>query len=221
MQHNEFKIGETFWCSGRQWRCTDIGTRTVIAMRIDSVDVGSTNPELCRTLNRAQAEAEGWFNGPPYAGVEGVFDEDYMPACSLEPDLRDDAPIVTEPDDADGEAVDAAALRMARVSAVREQASSGGLRFEAYLPSDQAGWLLDLIESGTFTDPSEAVFVMLGEQRDLEPHADLREELLNRCCQAALDDPCPRIPHEEVGAWLKRRMETPRQKPAVWPKDAP
>jgi hypothetical protein len=45
--------------------------------------------------------------------------------------------------------------------------------------------------------------------------------LLNRCCQAALDDPCPRIPHEEVGAWLKRRMETPRQKPAVWPKDAP
>jgi hypothetical protein len=221
MQHDEFRIGETFWCSGRQWRCTDIGTRTVTAIRIDRVDVGSTDPELRRTLNRAQAEAEGWFNGPPYAGVEVVFDEDYMPACSPEPDLHDDALSVSEPNNPDGEAADAAALRMARVSAVREQASSGGLRFEAYLPSDLAGWLLDLIESGTFTDPSEAVFVMLGEQRDLEPHADLREELLNRCCQASLDDPRPRIPHEEVKAWLDKKFAEPRPQPAVWPKDRP
>lgn len=86
MKHSEFVIGGEFWCSGRQWRCTDIGTRTIIAIRIDSVDVGSNRPELCRTLTRAEAEHEGWFNGPPYAGLESVFDEDYMPACSLEPD---------------------------------------------------------------------------------------------------------------------------------------
>ncbi len=76
----------TFRCSGRQWRCTDIGTRTVIAMRIDSLAVGSNTPELRRTLSRGEAEAEGWFNGPPYACAEVVFDEDFLPACSLDPD---------------------------------------------------------------------------------------------------------------------------------------
>ena len=86
MQLSEFTIGGTFWCSERQWRCTDLGTRTVIAIRIDSVEVYSPNPALHRTLNQAEAEADGWFNGPPYAVAESVFDEDDLPACSLEPD---------------------------------------------------------------------------------------------------------------------------------------
>jgi hypothetical protein len=88
MKHSEFVIGEAFWCSERQWRCTDIGTRTIIAMRIDQVDVGSNKPELRRTLNYAEAAAEGWFNGPPYACAEVVFDEDYMTGCTLKPDLE-------------------------------------------------------------------------------------------------------------------------------------
>jgi hypothetical protein len=82
MQLSEFTISGTFWCSGRQRRCTDIGTRTAIAIRIDIVDVGGANPELQRTLSQAEAEADGGFNGPPYAVAEVVFDEDDMPACS-------------------------------------------------------------------------------------------------------------------------------------------
>ena len=31
--------GALFWCGGHQWRCTDLGTRTVIAIRIDGIDV--------------------------------------------------------------------------------------------------------------------------------------------------------------------------------------
>lgn len=85
MRHSDFTIGSTFWCGDRQWRCTDIGTRTIIAIRIDSVDVVSTSPDLHRTLNQAQAEAEGCFNGPPYAVAETVFDENDLPACSPEP----------------------------------------------------------------------------------------------------------------------------------------
>jgi len=81
--------------------------------------------------------------------------------------------------------------RIAQAKALRQQAGKGGLRFEAYLPPDLAEWLLDLIERGVFADPSEAVFVILGEHRDLEPHADLRRELLSRSCQAAIDDPPP------------------------------
>ena len=86
MRHSEFKIGETFWCGGRQWRCTDIGTRTIVAIRVDRVEVGSDMPERRRILSRAEAEAEGWFNGPPYAVAESVFDEYDMEACSPEPE---------------------------------------------------------------------------------------------------------------------------------------
>lgn len=81
---SEFAVGKTFWCSERQWRCTDIGRRVVVAIRIDSVEVGSTVTELRRTLSGANAEVEGWFNGPPYAVSETVFDEYSLPACSVE-----------------------------------------------------------------------------------------------------------------------------------------
>ncbi len=86
MRYADFRIGEEFWCGGRQWRCTDIGTRTIVAIRIDRVEVGSSAPERRRILSRAEAEAKGWFNGPPYAVAESVFDEDDIEACSPEPE---------------------------------------------------------------------------------------------------------------------------------------
>ncbi|MBV8492071.1 MAG: hypothetical protein JO162_01175 [Alphaproteobacteria bacterium] len=84
MQHSEFKIGGTFRCDGRLWRCTDIGTRTIVAIRIDRVEVGGS-PALRRTLSGAEAEAEGWFRGPPYAVVESVLDENDIESCSPGP----------------------------------------------------------------------------------------------------------------------------------------
>jgi hypothetical protein len=95
MQHGDFRIGETFWCGGRRWRCTDIGTRIIIAICLDRVDVGSPSPERRRTLGHVEAEAEGWFNGPPYAVAEHVFDEDGIEGCSLVP--ADDTPSAAEP----------------------------------------------------------------------------------------------------------------------------
>jgi hypothetical protein len=70
MNHSDFSLGGTFWCSGRVWLCTDIGTRTVVAIRIDSVDVAGSIPDWCRTLSHSGAESEGWFKGPPYAVAE-------------------------------------------------------------------------------------------------------------------------------------------------------
>ena len=64
MDLSQFKIGETFWMSGSQWRCTDIGTRTVCAIKLDDRD-----PE--------------WFRGPPYAVVEHCLDENDLEACSF------------------------------------------------------------------------------------------------------------------------------------------
>jgi hypothetical protein len=61
-------------------------TRTIVALRVDRVEVGSEPPERRRTLSRAEAEAEGWFNGPPYAVAESVFDEYDLEGCSPKPE---------------------------------------------------------------------------------------------------------------------------------------
>jgi hypothetical protein len=54
--HNEFEIGATFWCDGNLWRCTDIGTRVIVTIRLDRVEVGTATPELRRTPGNAEAQ---------------------------------------------------------------------------------------------------------------------------------------------------------------------
>ena len=80
MQHADFKVGMNFLCGDRLWRCTDIGTRVITAIRIDAVHLSGGE-----TLNQSQAEAAGWFNGPPYAVAEVVFDEYDLEGCSPAP----------------------------------------------------------------------------------------------------------------------------------------
>lgn len=63
MQHLDFHIGIEFECGGRRWRCTDIGTRTVIAIPLE------------------HPEDPSWYNGSPYAVTETVFDEDDLGGC--------------------------------------------------------------------------------------------------------------------------------------------
>jgi Arc/MetJ-type ribon-helix-helix transcriptional regulator len=105
---------------------------------------------------------------------------------------------------------------MAQAKALRQQAAEGGLRFEAYLPPTLATWLLDQIERGIFRDPSEAVFVFLGEAEELEPHTDLRKELLRRRLDAAINDPRPGIPAEQVFDELRKKLASPLPEPAAW-----
>lgn len=64
MELNDFKIGHDFWMSGKQYRCTDIGTRIIAAIHLD--------PTL----------TPDWFRGPTYAVVEYVIDEDDFGACT-------------------------------------------------------------------------------------------------------------------------------------------
>lgn len=101
---------------------------------------------------------------------------------------------------------------------LRNQVAEGGLKFEAYLPPSLALWLLDRIEQGQFLDPSEAVFVILGEHEELEPHADLRREMFKRRIQAAADDPRPGISGEEIKAELREKRKAPLHEPATWEK---
>ena len=65
MQHSDFEIGKIFLCGGNRWCCTDIGSRTIAAIRLDHDD----DPT--------------WYRGPPYAVAESVFDENDFEGCEL------------------------------------------------------------------------------------------------------------------------------------------
>ncbi len=64
MKKEDFKIGQEFFTDTGKWRCTDIGTRTIVAIKLDKDD-------------------KSWYNGPPYAVAEEVFDEYDFEGCDL------------------------------------------------------------------------------------------------------------------------------------------
>ena len=66
MTRNEFQIGLEFYTDSGKWRCTDIGTRVIVAIKLD------------------QDDPRNYF-GPPYSIAETVFDEYDMDGCSLDP----------------------------------------------------------------------------------------------------------------------------------------
>jgi len=66
MKHTEFRIGLGFYTATGTWRCTDVGTRVITALKL-----GQPDPEV--------------YDGPPYAVGEFVFDEDDQDAASLRP----------------------------------------------------------------------------------------------------------------------------------------
>src|SRR3954453_410060 len=70
MKHSRFKIGTEFLTGSGRWRCTDVGTRTIIAIKLD--------------LDHDPS----WYNGPPYAVAESVFDEDGLEDCNPAPRKR-------------------------------------------------------------------------------------------------------------------------------------
>ena len=107
-----------------------------------------------------------------------------------------------------------------QAKALREQALAGGLRFEAYLPGDMADWLLAQVERGHFVDPSEAVFAIVKNFIDMEPHRDLRDELLGRMLDASAAELESACPADEVFDELRSELAGPRPEPARWAKAA-
>lgn len=65
MKHGDFRIGGEFWCGGAWWRCTDVGSRVITAIKLEHDDGPS------------------WYNGPPYTVAEHVFAENDFEGCSL------------------------------------------------------------------------------------------------------------------------------------------
>lgn len=89
MKHSDFREGLEFCCGGRRWRCTDVGRRTIVAICLEPhTVVVSKAPHIgaAPVQERQTSSDSSWFNGPPYAVAEEVFDEDDIEACSLEGD---------------------------------------------------------------------------------------------------------------------------------------
>jgi hypothetical protein len=62
MKKADFRIGKEFFTAVGRWMCTDVGKRTIVAIKKDMEDAT-------------------WYNGPPYALVEHVFDEFDFEGC--------------------------------------------------------------------------------------------------------------------------------------------
>lgn len=88
MKHVDFAIGIEFWCGGRRWRCTDVGTRVIVAISLDPhevVEMQRAEGMSGRAVERRyMSEDKSWLDGPPYAVAEYVFDEYSIEACSVE-----------------------------------------------------------------------------------------------------------------------------------------
>ena len=87
MRHSDFRIGIDFCCDGKRWRCTDVGTRVVVAMSLEPHQVveHATDAEGAPPGQATHylTDDPSWLAGPPYAIVECVFDEGDLAACSL------------------------------------------------------------------------------------------------------------------------------------------
>ena len=70
MKRADFQIGGEFVTAAGRWRCTDVGKRTIIAIRLNHDD----DPI--------------WYSGPPYAAAETVFDEYDFQGCEPAPERR-------------------------------------------------------------------------------------------------------------------------------------
>jgi hypothetical protein len=109
--------------------------------------------------------------------------------------------------------------RIDQARSLKDQAKTGGLKFETYLTPDLAEWVLDMVEEGVFIDPCEAVFVYMGQAKDIEPHDDLKKELLRRRIQEGIDDAEDRRTYtaDEVQQHLEE-VRRRRTAPAIWKK---
>ncbi len=83
MKHNDFSIGHEFYTATGEWRCTDLGTRTIVAIKIDIL-VNAYRDDQGKSGFERVSDDQSWFNGPPYGVAEHVFDEYDMEGCYAE-----------------------------------------------------------------------------------------------------------------------------------------
>ncbi len=90
MIHSDFSIGLEFWSGNKRWRCTDVGTRVIVAISLEPREMVRLEPDQIDPTKHIQTRYASTdprdLSGPPYGVMESVFDEYDIETCSLEPD---------------------------------------------------------------------------------------------------------------------------------------
>lgn len=83
---SDIQIGTHFTTGERLFRCTDVGSRVIVAIPITQVEI-VTERDGEKTKSAIDLRDQPhWGKGPSYAVAELVFDEDDYPAMVRVPD---------------------------------------------------------------------------------------------------------------------------------------
>jgi len=119
MKHADFYVGLEFLGSaGFRWRCTDVGRRTIVAIRLDRDD-------------------SDWYQGPPYTADEVVFDEHEMTYCHLTNEDAMAAAILEAETSGHPGYSDEAVGRMVEARCAHHYPHKGVLRFDRRRPDGE------------------------------------------------------------------------------------
>jgi hypothetical protein len=73
MKHSDFYIGMEFYTETGKWRCTDIGTRVIVAISLEPREMVRMHDD--GNEERFISTDPRDLNGSPYGVAERVFDE--------------------------------------------------------------------------------------------------------------------------------------------------
>ena len=83
MKHAEFVIGKEFVTATGRWRCTDVGSRVIVAISLEPRQMVRQERDghgIVRE-DRFVSNDPGDLAGPPFAVAEFVFDEYSIEGC--------------------------------------------------------------------------------------------------------------------------------------------
>ena len=83
MKHSEFRIGTEFFTAAGKWRCTDVGTRVIVAISLKPRDIIRVRigEDGERIEEKFVSDDPHDLVGPPYLVAEHVFDENDFKGC--------------------------------------------------------------------------------------------------------------------------------------------
>ena len=83
MKHSDFQIGAEFFTAAGKWRCTDVGTRVIVAISLEPREMLRVrrNESGERIEERFTSDDPRDLVGPPYVVAEHVFNEYDFEGC--------------------------------------------------------------------------------------------------------------------------------------------
>ena len=83
MKHSDFYIGVEFFTAAGKWRCTDVGSRVIVAISLEPREMVCIHYDDNKNRHEEHFLSTDLFDlsGPPYGVVEYVFDEYDFEGC--------------------------------------------------------------------------------------------------------------------------------------------